>query len=113
MSTSKHDLKRLVGITSRSQEESEEDVKTLLTSSSVDGTKDESKEGGVIGAWSVGGIAGSGTFEHRSDILSSNNFRNEAARVEAHEKEGRHDVIIAKKKGIQSRPEFVWIVFAC
>ena len=50
MSTSKQDLKRLVGITSRSQEESEEDMIILLTSSSVDGAKDESREGGVIGA---------------------------------------------------------------
>ena len=69
MSTSKQDLRRLVRITSRSQEESEEDIITLLTSF-VEGAKDESRGGGAIGAWSVGGIAGSGSFEHRSDILS-------------------------------------------
>ena len=39
----------LVGITSRSQEVSEEDMIILLTSSSVDGAKDESRGGGVIG----------------------------------------------------------------
>ena len=49
MSTSKQDLRRLVGITSRSQEVSEEDMIILLTSSSVDGAKDESRGGGVIG----------------------------------------------------------------
>ena len=69
MSTSKQDLRRLVGITFKSQEESEEGMITLLTSSSVDGAKDKSIAGGVIGAWSVGGIAGGGSFEHRSDIL--------------------------------------------
>ena len=96
MSTSKQDLRRLVGITSRSQE-SEEDMITLLTSSSVDGAKDESRGGGVIGAWSVGGIEGGGSFEQRRDILSSKNFRNEAARVEAHEKEGKHDGILRER----------------
>ena len=49
MSTSKQDLRRLVGITSRSQEVSEEDMITLLTSSSADRAKDESRGGGVIG----------------------------------------------------------------
>ena len=48
MSTSKQDLRRLVGIMSRSQEVSEEDMIILLTSS-VDGAKDESRGGGVIG----------------------------------------------------------------
>ena len=43
----------------------------------------------MIGAWSVAGIAGGGSFEHRSDNLSSKIFRNAAARVEAHEKEGK------------------------
>ena len=66
MITSKQDLRRLVGITSRSQEESEEDMITFLTSS-VKGAKNESRGGGVIGVWSVGGIAGGGSFEHRSD----------------------------------------------
>ena len=94
MSTSTQDLRRLVRIMSRSQEESEENMITPPTSSSVDGAKDESRGGGVIGAWSVGKIAGGGSFEHRSDILPSNNFRNEAARVEAHEKEGKHDGIL-------------------
>ena len=56
---------------------------TFLTFSSVDGAKDESRGGGVFGTWSVEGIAGGGSFEHRSDILSSKIFRNETARVEA------------------------------
>ena len=100
MSISKQDLRRLVGITSRSQEESEEDMITLLTSS-VEGAKDESRGGGVIGAWSVAGIAGGGSFEHRSDILSSKNFRNEAARVEAHEKEGKHGGILQERRELK------------
>ena len=70
----------------------------LLTSSSVDGAKDESRGGGVIGDWSVGGIAGGGSFEHKSDILSSKNFRNEAARVDAHEKEGKHDGMLRERR---------------
>ena len=45
MSTSKQDLRRLVRIMSRS----EEDMIILLTSSSFDGAKDESRGGGVIG----------------------------------------------------------------
>ena len=98
MRTSKQDLRRLVGIMSRSQVESEEDMISLLTSSSVDGAKDESRGGGVIGAWSVGGIAGGGSFEHSSDILSSKYLRNEATRVEAHEKEGKHDGILRERR---------------
>ena len=115
MSTSKQDLRRLVGIMWRSQEVSEEDMIILLTSSSVDGTKEESRGGGVIEDWSVGGIAGGASFEHTSDILSSKKFRKEAAKVDAHEKEGKHDIMynVARKKGIQSRPELAWIVLAC
>ena len=84
----------------RSQEESKEDMITLLAFSSVDGSEDESRGGGVIEAWSVGGIAGGGSFEfeHRSDILSWNFFRNEAARVETHEKEGKLDGIFRERK---------------
>ena len=70
---------------------------TLLTSSSVDGAKDESRDG-VIGAWSVGGIAFGGSFEHRKDILSSRIFRNEAARVEAHEKESKYGGVLRKRR---------------
>ena len=66
---------------------------------------DESRGGGVIGDWSVGGIAGGGSFEHKSDILSSKNFRKEAARVDAHEKEGKHDIWYLKPKvGISYTP---------
>ena len=97
MSTSKQDLRRLVGIMSRSQEVSEEDMIILLTSSSVDGAKDESRGGGVIGDWSVGGIAGGGSFEHKSD-LTSKFFRKEAARVDAHGKEGKHDGMLRERR---------------
>ena len=54
-----------MGITSRSQEESKEDMITLLTSS-VDEAKDESRGGGVIAAWSIGGIVGGGSFEQKN-----------------------------------------------
>ena len=46
----------------------------------------------------VGGIAGGGSFEHKSDILSSKNFRKEAARVDAHEKEGTHDGMLRERR---------------
>ena len=100
MSTSKQDLRRLVGITSRSQEVSEEDMIILLTSSSVDGAKDERRGGGVIGAWSVGGIAGGGSLNTKvifchQEILE--NFRKDAARVDAHEKEFKHDGILKEE----------------
>ena len=44
---------------------------TFLTSSFVDGAKDESRGDNMIEALSVGGIAGGGRFVHRNYILSS------------------------------------------
>ena len=70
----------------------------LLTFYYVDGAKDESRGGGVIGDWSVGGIAGGRSFEHKSYILSSKMFRKEAARVDAHEKEGKNDGMLRERR---------------
>ena len=49
INTSEQNLRRLVEITSRSQDVSEGDMINLLASSSVDGAKDESRGGDVIG----------------------------------------------------------------
>ena len=43
--------------------------------------------------WSVEGIAAGESFEHTIDILESLNFRKEAARVDAHEKDSRLNLI--------------------
>jgi hypothetical protein len=96
---SRQDLRSLVGIKSEAQDESEEFIMAVRTSSEVAkekvGKGGTGKDGRILG---MDNEHDGGNFEQSVEILSSKNLRKEAARMDGEECDGREDGILRDRR---------------
>ena len=99
ISASRQDLRSLVGIKSEEQVESEARNIALRTSSEVAGEKEERGRGGK-GGWRFGALSADigGSLEQSAVILSSKNCKNEAARADGEEKDGKDKGMLRERR---------------
>ena len=97
ISASRQDFRSLVGMRSEAHEESDELMIALRTSSVVAREKEGRGKGGD-GGMVLGTVRVEGNFEQSVEILSSKNLRNEAARMDGDEKEGKDGGIVRESK---------------